>query len=159
MTFPKIISGGQTGADRAALNWAIKNGIPHGGWCPRGRKAEDGRIPETYQLQETESADYPERTAKNVLFSDATVIFTLAAKLGRGSRLTIKLAEQFRKPWLHLHSQTPQPAQLLATFIRSKGITRLNVAGSRASRESQISQFVGHILVQCHQLLSNENDD
>ncbi len=92
--FPQVFAGGQTGADRAALDWAIANGIPHGGWCPKGRKAEDGRIPDDYRLQATASADYPERTARNVVDSDGTVIFTLVSKLGRGSRLTVKLTQK-----------------------------------------------------------------
>jgi len=153
MTFPKILSGGQTGADCAALDWAISNGVPHGGWCPKGRKAEAGRIPDVYQLQETASADYWERTEKNVLFSDATVIFTLAVKLGRGSRLTAKLAGEFQKPWLHIHSQTPEPGKLLAAFICSKRVGRLNVAGSRASTEPEIRKFIRHVLDQAREFL------
>lgn len=74
----KILSGGQTGADRAALDWALAHGIPHGGWCPKGRLAEDGTIPLRYLLHETETADYKERTAKNVLYSHGTVIFSLS---------------------------------------------------------------------------------
>jgi len=153
MTFPKILSGGQTGADRAALDWAISNRVPHGGWCPRGRKAEDSRIPDVYQLQETASPDYRERTEKNVLYSDATVIFTLAPKLGRGSRLTAKLAGEFQKPWLHIHSQTPEPGKLLAAFICSKRIARLNVAGSRVSTEPAIGKFVRHVLDQAREFV------
>jgi hypothetical protein len=70
----KIISGGQTGVDRAALDAAIELGIPHGGHCPRGRRAEDGRIPDRYQLTETDSAQYRVRTERNVLDADATLI-------------------------------------------------------------------------------------
>ncbi len=73
----KIISGGQTGADRAALDWAIRNGIPHGGWCPKGRKAEDGPIEAKYQLQETPSSKYLQRTDWNARDSDGTVIFSV----------------------------------------------------------------------------------
>ena len=62
MTSPKIISGGQTGADRAALDWAIFHDVPHSGWCPKGRKAEDGPIAAHYALKETPSASYPQRT-------------------------------------------------------------------------------------------------
>ena len=76
-----IYSGGQTGADRAALDWAISENIPHGGWCPRGRKAENGRIPARYQLQETVSTGYAERTERNVMEADATVVFTLQQRL------------------------------------------------------------------------------
>lgn len=72
----RIISGGQTGADRAALDFAIAHDIPHGGWCPSGRLAEDGRIPSRYQLRETPSPDYAQRTEWNVRDSDGTVIFS-----------------------------------------------------------------------------------
>lgn len=84
----KIISGGQTGADRAALDAAIKLEIPHGGWVPKGRKAEDGVIPEKYQLQEMPTAKYPERTENNVLHSDATLILT-HGPLARGSFILV----------------------------------------------------------------------
>ena len=87
----KIVSGGQTGADRAGLDWAISMGIPHGGWCPRGRKAEDGVIPARYQLTETKSADYLTRTRWNVRDSNATVIFTLKPTLSGGSLRTAGL--------------------------------------------------------------------
>jgi predicted Rossmann-fold nucleotide-binding protein len=77
----KIISGGQTGADRAALDFAIKHGMPHGGWCPQGRIAEDGPIDAKYQLHETPSADYVQRTEWNVRDSDGTVIFSVGKEL------------------------------------------------------------------------------
>jgi predicted Rossmann-fold nucleotide-binding protein len=75
-----IISGGQTGADRAALDWALQHGIPHGGSCPRGRLAEDGVIPTRYQLQELPSPEYAARTERDVLDADGTVIFSGAYK-------------------------------------------------------------------------------
>ncbi len=74
----KIVSGGQTGADRAALDFAIDHGIPHGGWCPRGRKCEDGTIADCYKLNETPSAEYPQRTEWNVRDSDGTVVFSMS---------------------------------------------------------------------------------
>jgi hypothetical protein len=77
----KITSGGQTGADRAGLDWAIKNGIDHGGWCPKGRKAEDGTIQGQYQLQEASSGNYLQRTEWNVRDSDGTVIFSIGEEL------------------------------------------------------------------------------
>ena len=83
-----IYSGGQTGADIAGLNFAIERGIPHGGWCPRGRKAEDGVIPPRFRLRETPSAGYSQRTEWNVRDSDATVIFTIADRLNGGSLKT-----------------------------------------------------------------------
>src|SRR5437870_5407187 len=81
----KIVSGGQTGADRAAFDWAIANNIPHGGWCPRGRLAEDGIIPDFYRMQETVSTEYVVRTERNVTESDGTVIFTIGKALTGGS--------------------------------------------------------------------------
>ena len=92
MDFPKIISGGQTGADRAALDWAMANNIPHGGWCPLGRLAEDGKIDAQYNLLETPKADYLQRTEWNVRDSDATVIISLAPQLTGGSLATAELA-------------------------------------------------------------------
>ena len=79
----KIISGGQTGADRAALDWAIASGVPHGGWCPKGRKAEDGPIPSCYTLTESPSANYLQRTEWNARDADGTaVLFFLRKKRG-----------------------------------------------------------------------------
>lgn len=103
----RIISGGQSGADRAALDFAIERGIPHGGWCPRGRKAEDGPIDPRYRLRETPSTGYAQRTLWNVRDSDGTVIFTIADRLKGGSRQTAALARKHCKPCLHLASQRP----------------------------------------------------
>lgn len=153
--FPQVFAGGQTGADRASLDWTMANGIPHGGWCPKGRKAEDGRIPDDYRLQETASAHYRERTEKNVLDSDGTVVFTMSPKLGRGSQLTVKLAQKHGKPCLHIHCRTPQPALLLTSFIQGYLISRLNVAGSRASKEPGIGHFVQEVLTQAASFLAN----
>src|SRR5678809_1173904 len=96
-----IISGGQTGADRAALDFAIAHGLAHGGWCPKGRLAEDGSIPARYHLTELPTSDYPARTAKNVQESDGTVIISVDRRLTGGSLLTLKVAEQRCKPVLH----------------------------------------------------------
>jgi len=74
----KIVSGGQTGADRAALDWAITHGIPHGGWCPKGRRAEDGPMDGRYQLQKTPTANYVQRTEWNARDSDDTVVFSIS---------------------------------------------------------------------------------
>jgi hypothetical protein len=98
----KIISGGQTGADRMALDWAIWHRIPHGGWCPKGRKAEDGPIGSKYLLKETPTSNYAQRTEWNVRDSDGTVIFSLAPALTGGSKKTIKFAIKHKKPWRHI---------------------------------------------------------
>jgi len=92
MPVEKLVSGGQTGADRAALDFALAHNIPHGGWCPRGRRAEDGALRERYELRETPDADYPQRTEWNVRDSDGTVIFSLAPEVTGGSKLTAEFA-------------------------------------------------------------------
>jgi len=144
----KIVSGGQTGADRAALDFAIANKIPHGGWCPKGRKAEDGCIPACYSLTEAPSADYVRRTEMNVKDSDATVIFTIGPVLGGGSKKTAAFADKHRKPWLHL-SRTKvsigEAAEQLRTFLDKNSVKRLNVAGSRASKEPGVGAWTADV--------------
>jgi hypothetical protein len=98
----KIVSGGQTGADRAALDFAIKQGIPHGGWCPKERIAEDGPVDAKYQLKETPSSNYEQRTEWNVQDSDGTVIFSIGKELSGGSLLTLNFAQMEEKPWIYL---------------------------------------------------------
>src|SRR5437867_10686295 len=98
----RIISGGQTGADRAALDFAIARGIPHGGWCPQGRLAEDGIIPGCYKLTETPSPDPVQRTEWNVRDSDGSVIFSIGPRLAGGSKKTADFARRHKKPCLHL---------------------------------------------------------
>ncbi len=139
----KIISGGQTGADRAALDFAIAHGIPHGGWCPRGRLAEDGTIPTCYQLNETPAADYEQRTEWNVRDSDGTVIFSIAATLAGGSKHTAELARQYRKPCLQLsrESDAEASATKLRDFLAGHQIKVLNVAGPRQSQEPEVGIF------------------
>ncbi|MBA4150339.1 MAG: putative molybdenum carrier protein [Verrucomicrobia bacterium] len=144
----KIISGGQTGADRAGLDFAIANGVPHGGWCPAGRFAEDGKIPKRYALRETPGANYPERTEFNVRDSDGTVIFSLAGELAGGSRLTYWMAIKHRKPCLHISKERDGSAarEKLREFILRNRINTLNVAGPRASTEPAIGRFTKEVL-------------
>jgi hypothetical protein len=140
----KIVSGGQTGADRAGLDVAIRWGFPHGGWCPKGRKAEDGMIGGQYKLVETPSANYLPRTEWNVRDSDATVIFTLAATLTGGSKRTAEFAEKHRKPWIHLSQRSASyesPALMLQRFVEENGVQVLNVAGTRGSKEPDVWKF------------------
>jgi hypothetical protein len=142
----KIISGGQTGGDRASLDFAIAHGIPHGGYCPKGRLAEDGIIDARYCLKETRTRNYPERTEKNVLDSDATVVFTIAPSLTGGSKRTVSVAKKHGKPCIHLHGKMyDAPAQLLR-FIKENRVETLNVAGSRKSKEAEIYEFVKRTL-------------
>ncbi len=126
----KIISGGQTGVDRAALDVALELGIPCGGWCPKGRRAEDARIPDHYPLQEASSAEYPVRTQLNVEDSDGTLILSWGSPAG-GTALTIKLAKKLKKPYLLIDlSQGGDPRKVLE-WVSDHHIQILNVAGPR----------------------------
>ena len=148
VTLPKIVSGGQTGADRAALDFAIEHGIPHGGWCPAGRKAEDGPLDLRYHLKETPSSNYVQRTEWNVRDSDGTVVFSIGATLTGGSKKTVTLAQKHRKPVLHLSRDGGliPPEQELLNFIRQHNIRVLNVAGPRGSKEPDVAAFVKQVL-------------
>jgi hypothetical protein len=143
----KIVSGGQTGANRAGLDWAINHGIPHGGWCPKGRKAEDGPINAKYQLQDTPSSDCPQRTEWNVRDSDGTVIFRVGKHLSGGSLKTLEFAIKHRKPHLNVSAACKdQAGQELKKWIQQNKIRVLNVAGPRASKEPPVAEFVTSIL-------------
>jgi len=143
----KIVSGGQTGADRAALDWAIENGIPHGGWCPRGRLAEDGPIDPRYNVQETPTTSYPQRTEWNARDSDGTVVFSIGAVLSGGSKKTVTLAQKHGKPVIHIsRTATPNPGEALLQFVRTHGIRILNVAGPRGSKEPEVAAFTKAVL-------------
>jgi hypothetical protein len=144
-----IVSGGQTGADRAALDWAIARGLPHGGWCPRGRRAEDGTIPARYALRETPSEEYPERTGWNVRDSDGTVILTLGAELTGGSAYTAEVARALGRPWLHLAEARDGVAgagAALRAFVERGRLRVLNVAGPRASGAPGIARYTAAVL-------------
>lgn len=144
----KIVSGGQTGADRAALDWAIEHGIPHGGWCPKGRWAEDGPIAGRYQLQETPTENYVQRTEWNARDSDGTVVFSIGEVLTGGSRKTVELARKHERPVLHISKSSGVPAAeaALRRFIGEHDIKVLNVAGPRASKEPEVGAFVKAVL-------------
>ena len=144
----KIISGGQTGVDRAALDFAIARGIPHGGWCPRGRLAEDGTVPSRYQLTETPGSDYVQRTEWNVRDSDGTVIFSVAPTFSGGSKQTAELARQYQKPCLHLSRARDGEAAggKLREFLARHQIKTLNVAGPRQSQEPEVAAFTREVL-------------
>jgi hypothetical protein len=131
------VSGGQTGVDRAALDTAIALGIAHGGWCPAGRRAEDGRIPERYQLTETDSADYEARTERNVLESDGTLVLARGTPVA-GTALTGALARRHRRPLLVVDlAAAPDPAAAKRWIARHR-IAVLNVAGPRESMQPGI---------------------
>jgi len=144
----KLFSGGQTGADRAALDWAIEHGIQHGGWCPNGRLAEDGPIDARYTLKETPGTEYDQRTEWNARDSDGTVVFSIKETLTAGSKQTIEFAQQHGKPVLHLfrNGGPTSPELALRHFILDHDIKVLNVAGPRASHESEVGAFVKEVL-------------
>jgi putative molybdenum carrier protein len=129
----KIISGGQTGVDRAALDAAMDLGLPCGGWCPKGRRAEDGVIPSRYPLQETSSAQYPQRTQWNVRDSDGTLILIQGQPKRNGTALTIETAKRLRKPCLVLDLAAQPDLSIVQTWVERQTIQTLNVAGPRES--------------------------
>lgn len=131
----KIISGGQTGADRAALDVAVKFNIDHGGWVPKGRRAEDGPLKEKYRLTETGTDDYRERTRLNIIDSHGTVIISRGDLTG-GSKFTQTFAKKVGKPNCYidlLQSEEFEAAVILKSFILENQIQVLNVAGPRQS--------------------------
>ena len=137
----RIVSGGQTGVDRAALDAALFHRIEHGGWCPLGRRSESGRIPDEYLLTETDSPNYQVRTEKNVLDSDGTLI-VYRESLSRGTELTWKLARKHGRPllamdiaaWAQWDIETAaEHVEQIRTWIIGENIASLNVAGPRES--------------------------
>jgi len=144
-----LISGGQTGADRAGLDVAIRHGFPHGGWCPKGRKAEDGPIGGQYNLFETPTGNYLIRTEWNARDSDGTVVFTLGREPTGGSLRTINFARKHKKPCLHISRPGggyADPALPLRQFVGEHGIHRLNIAGSRESKETGIHAWTYQVI-------------
>ncbi len=132
----RIVSGGQTGVDRAALDFAIRHDIDHGGWVPRGRKAEDGPLPSRYTVSETRTPSYGERTRKNVADSDGTLI-VFQGRLSGGTALTHAYAVKAQKPVLLIDvSDKPLPdiAASVRSWLSSNKIRVLNVAGPRESQ-------------------------
>ncbi len=135
----KIISGGQTGVDRAALDVALEMGIPCGGWCPQGRRAEDGRIPDQYPLQEASSPDYPLRTRLNVEDSDGTLVISQGSPKG-GTALTLKLAKQLKKPFLLVDLAGRADPSEVQQWIQENQIRILNMAGPREGESVGIAE-------------------
>ena len=133
----KVVSGGQTGVDRAALDVALELGIPCGGWCPQGRRAEDGVIAQKYPLRETPTAEYAERTEWNVRDSGGTLVLTRGEPTG-GTAFTIELARAYRRPCLVVDLAAPVPAQTVRDWIAGHRIRVLNVAGPRAEGNAGI---------------------
>ena len=145
----RIVSGGQTGADRAGLDVAEQLGLASGGWVPRGRRAEDGAIPARYtSLNETESESYEERTRLNVRDSDATVIFTRGQPAG-GSALTADHARALSKPLLVIdldEHRLEDAIERLRSWLAETRPGTLNVAGARLSEAPGIAEATAHVL-------------
>jgi putative molybdenum carrier protein len=144
----KIVSGGQTGVDRAALDFAIENGIQHGGWCPQGRLAEDGTIPPCYRLNEIPNPSYSERTERNVLESDGTLIIARGVPLSEGTLFTQDCARKHSKPCLVVHESDglENAAREIEAFLKKHKIELLNVAGPRESQAPGLGKFVRRVL-------------
>lgn len=131
----EIISGGQTGVDRAALDVAIELGIPHGGWCPKGRLSELGVIPEKYSLTETQTVNYSERTIRNIQDSDGTLVLlpNRTTRIIDGTKLTIEKTCTLTKPLLIVYLTDNIAPEMIVTWLKDNGIKVLNVAGPRES--------------------------
>lgn len=137
MTVPtRIISGGQTGVDRGALDAALERGLPCGGWCPEGRAAEDGRIPDRYPLTELAGSGYRQRTIRNIVDSDGTVICYVGEVTG-GTKLTLSQCLRKNRPFLLVDAREMTPARAaerIAGFVEDHRIAVLNVAGPREGK-------------------------
>ena len=137
MSTIKIYSGGQSGVDRAALDAAILLNINHGGWCPKGRQAEDGRIDSSYLLTETDSSDYRVRTQLNVRDSDATLILFTGILEG-GTKYTYEYASKIEKPVLLFNINIKPDLKNITDWILENKISVLNIAGPRESKNPGI---------------------
>ena len=147
MPVDTIISGGQTGVDRAALDTAIELDIPHTGWCPAGRLAEDGKLDEHYRLSETPTSDYLERTEWNVRDSDATLILNPGDNLEGGTAATCKYTRCYHKPCLVINLHQPPAINGFRKWINAHNISRLNIAGPRESKQPGIYQTARNYLL------------
>jgi hypothetical protein len=149
----RIVSGGQTGVDRAALDVALARGLPHGGWCPRGRRAENGRIPDRYVLREHASPSYADRTEQNVVDSDATLVVAVGRPRD-GTALTVRLAKRHRRPCLIVDLDDPPPPATVVTWLEAHAVGVLNVAGPRESTHPGIHDravaFLDQVLTIAH---------
>ena len=141
----KIISGGQTGVDRAALDVALELGIPCEGWCPRGRRAEDGVIPERYPLQEAPTSNYADRTALNVRDSEATLILAKSPLRG-GTALTQKFADRYRRPCLVVDPREAKSSAIVIAWLSANNARVLNIAGPRESLRLDVARDAANFL-------------
>ena len=143
----RIVSGGQTGVDRAALDAAGARGIARGGWCPAGRWAEDGPVPDDYPLRETPSADPAERTAWNVRDADATLVLAPGPPHG-GSALSLAVARELGRPVVVVDLAAAPDPQATAAWLTHRRVRVLNVAGPRESQAPGVAAEARDFLVQ-----------
>jgi hypothetical protein len=141
-----IVSGGQTGVDRGALDAAIALNISHGGWCPRGRLAEDGRIPSRYELRETEAIEYAVRTERNVVDSCGTLLL-FNGRMQRGTLLTYRLAKKHVRPVHRVRLDTSLDVGQIQLWLLDHQVKVLNVAGPRASSAPGIELLTKELLI------------
>jgi hypothetical protein len=150
MSAIRIVSGGQTGVDRAALDAALETGTECGGWSPEGRLAEDGAIPPRYPLAELKDAGYQERTLQNVIDSDGTVIFYFGMPIG-GTEQTLRFCLELKKPFILINAAELPPeraAERMLAFVAGHSIAALNVAGPRASEEASAYGYAYQAVMQ-----------
>ncbi|HEY4757687.1 MAG TPA: putative molybdenum carrier protein [Chthoniobacterales bacterium] len=164
MKLLKIISGGQTGVDRGALDAAIEIGVDCGGWCPSGRMAEDGSIPNRYPVMELANAGYAERTLRNVADSDGTLLILHGRPLG-GTRETIECCVGMQKPYLTIDCSRIEIGQainlglqFIAKLPSGHATITMNVAGPRASQWPQAHEITRRIVSGVLRRLSGQND-
>ena len=147
----RIVSGGQTGVDRAALDWACRHEVPHGGWCPKGRLAEDGPLAACYRLRETDSSGYRQRTKLNVLDSDATLIFNIGA-LDGGTLQTVRFCQVLSKPHRVVQldeGPVGETTRSVREWLMEGRFSALNVAGPREAKRPGIYDIVMSVLDAC----------
>ena len=143
----RVVSGGQSGVDRAALDAALLRQYLHGGWCPAGRLAEDGVIDESYQLLETPSENHQQRTEWNVRDSDGTLLLFHGSNPGGGTAFTIECAERLGRPWLAVDPRCLAGVTAVRTWIHEHSISVLNVAGPRESKCGGIYHQALHFMI------------
>ncbi len=141
----KIVSGGQAGVDRGALDAALQLGFDCGGWCPLGRRAEDGPIDPRYPLTESDSPRYDVRTEQNIIDSDGTLIIT-GGRLEGGTRLTLELALQKNRPCRVIDLRQPLELEQVIDWLVALEISTLNIAGPRESKQPGIADKTREIV-------------